>query len=298
MASKTQYLVSQKLIQPPKWLVDNICYEVITGSKAYGVSEDSSDMDIYGWCIPLKEDVFPNLKGLVPGFDDIQNFEQFQQHHIHSPDDLAGKGREYDISIYSIIKYFRLCMENNPNMIDTLFVPLDCVLHSTQVGNLVRENRRLFLHKGSYHKFLGYAHSQLHKMASMNREGKRKESFEKHGYDVKYAYHLVRLSYEAEMILLEEDLDLRKNREHLKSIRRGDIKEQDIRDWFTSKEKYLEKVYQESKLRHKPEVSKIRDLLLSCLEQQYGSLAKVYVKPNQEREILRSIKDILDKANI
>lgn len=117
-------------------------------------------------------------------------------------------------------------------------------------------------------------------------------------YDYKFAYHLVRLAYESEMILLEEDLDLRKNREHLKSIRRGDVPEKDIKEWFSSKEKYLEQLYQTSKLRHKPEVSKIRDLLMSCLEQHYGSLSKVFVKPNLEREVLKSIKDILDKVNL
>jgi hypothetical protein len=90
MSSKTQYLVNQKLIQPPKWLVDNVCYEVITGSKAYGVSEDNSDMDIYGWCIPLKHDIFPHLQGLIPGFDNIQNFEQFQQHGIYDNKDLLA----------------------------------------------------------------------------------------------------------------------------------------------------------------------------------------------------------------
>lgn len=166
MPSKVQTLVSRQLISPPRWLADNVQYEVITGSKAYGVSEDTSDMDIYGWCIPLKDDLFPQLKGLIPGFDEIDTFQQYQQHHIQSPDDLCGKGREYDISIYSIVKYFKLCMDNNPNMVDTLFVPLDCVVHSTYLGNLVRENRKLFLHKGSYYKFLGYAHSMLHKLSN------------------------------------------------------------------------------------------------------------------------------------
>lgn len=173
MSSKTKYLHDQNLITPPRWLPDNVMYEVIMGSNAYGVSHDDSDLDIYGWCIPPKQEIFPALKGLVPGFDEIQGFDQFQQHHIQSPDDLAGKGREYDISIYNITKYFKLCADNNPNMIDSLFVPLDCVVHSTQTGNLVRENRKLFLHKGSYHKFLGYAHSMLHKIS--NKQVQKKE---------------------------------------------------------------------------------------------------------------------------
>lgn len=97
------------------------------------------------------------------------------------------------------------------------------------------------------------------------------------------------------MILLDGDLDLRKNREHLKSIRRGDIKEQEIREWFSSKEKYLEKLYQESKLRHNPDVTKIKELLLSCLEQHYGSLDKIIINPNKDTLKLLKIKEILDE---
>ena len=80
--------------------------------------------------------------------------------------------KQYDVSIFNIVKYFQLCMDNNPNIIDSLFTPINCVLHSTQVGELVRERRKIFLHKGSYHKFLGYAHSQLAKATTKVKENK------------------------------------------------------------------------------------------------------------------------------
>ncbi len=34
-------------------------------------------------------------------------------------------------------------------MIDSLFTPWRCVMHPTQVGEVMRENRKLFLHKGA-----------------------------------------------------------------------------------------------------------------------------------------------------
>ncbi len=167
-----QKLYERGLVQPPKFLISNIHYMTIMGSLAYGVSSDNSDFDVYGFCIPPKELIFPHISGEIPGFGrQIQRFEQWQQHHIFDPSENAGKGREYDFSIYGIVKYFQLCMENNPNMIDSLYTPQRCVLHSTAVGNLVRENRDLFLHKGAWHKFKGYAYSQLNKMKSHNRQG-------------------------------------------------------------------------------------------------------------------------------
>ncbi len=161
-----QDLSNKKLITPPKWLPTNVHYLVQMGSVAYGVSNDNSDVDIYGFCIPEKAEIFPHLRGEIPGFgENIRKpFEQYQQHHISDQSAHGGKGCEYDISVYSIIKFFQLCMKNNPNMIDALFVPSRCVRHTTQIGNLVRENRHIFLHKGSWHKFKGYAYSQLHKM--------------------------------------------------------------------------------------------------------------------------------------
>lgn len=149
------------LIQPPDFVVSQIQYEVITGSVAYGVSGDVSDMDIYGFCIPHKEIIFPHLGGEIQGFGKHSTrFEQYQAHHIYNP----SNKRNYDVTIFSIIKFFQLCMDNNPNMIDSLFVPQRCVLYCSQLGEHVRANRKRFLHAGAYHKFKGYAYSQKNKL--------------------------------------------------------------------------------------------------------------------------------------
>ena len=102
----------------------------------------------------------------------------------------------------------------------------------------------------------------------------RFESVKIHKVDVKFAYHVVRLISEIEQILIEGDLDLTRNREQLKDIRNGNWKQEDIREWFDQKEKDLEKLYVESKLQHSPDEDKIKTLLLSCLEEYYGSLHK------------------------
>ena len=296
--STVQQMVDKKLIQPPKFLPGAVHYETIMGSVAYGVSADTSDMDIYGFCVPPKDMVFPHLRGEIPGFGrQIQRFEQWQQHGIDDKDALGGKGRVYDFSIYSIVKYFQLCMENNPNMIDSLFTTQSCVLHCTQVGNLVRENRKLFLHKGAWHKFKGYAYSQVSRMNSKQPpEGKRRELVEEFGYDVKYAYHVVRLLDEVEQILTEGDIDLQRNREQLKSIRRGEWTQTEVVEYFGRREKELETLYTTSKLPHSPDEGKIRQLLIDCLEHHYGSLADAIVDVDAAAQALRDIQVILARA--
>lgn len=298
MPSTVERLTRKQLISPPSWLVSNVVYETIMGSVAFGVSTDISDFDTVGFCIPPKDIVFPHLAGYIEGFGrQKKRFSCYQKHHIFVQDELNGKGRSYDLNVYNIVHYFHLCMENNPNMIASLFTPQDCVLHSTKVANMVRDARRMFLHKGAWYRFKGYAYNQLHKMRTKNPEpgSKRAEIVEQYGYDVKFAYHVVRLLDEVEQIMAEGDLDIRRNRAQLKAIRRGEVVEEDIYQWATEKEKHLEKLHEESKLPYGPDEPAIKQLLLECLEEHYGTIEGCVVTDETLILALREIADVIDK---
>jgi len=290
MGSYTK-LLSQH-INPPYWLEDNVMFEGLTGSVAYAVSNDMSDMDIVGFCIPPKEVVFPHLGGEILGFGTPQpRFDNFQKHHIKHDQ------REYDITIYSIVKFFQLVMENNPNMVDALFLPRRCVLHSTQVYEHVRDHRSMFLHKGSWYKFRGYAYSQLSKIRNKSNASnpKRQASIEKFGYDVKFAYHIVRLMLEVEQILAEHDLDIQRNSEILKTIRNGEWTFENIESWFDNKEKSLETLYANSTLPARPNEAKIKAVLMECLEMHYGSLETVIQVSPQMSNLVDDLKRLVEK---
>lgn len=339
-------LEKRKLITPPKWLNHSIGYLVTGGSVAYGVSKDSSDRDILGWCIPPKEHIF--YSGEIYGFGkQKQRFEQYLQHGIKDID----KGCNYDLTCFSISKFFDLSMAGNPNVLELSYVPHDCVLFCTEMGNLVRENRKLFLHKGTWQKHKGYAFSSLHKMSNRNKRLEFVKEIEtKYGvelthqntseeeynrvnnefyeesdlidiptkdliecrqilgssrnqkilnegqdFDRKFACHTVRLLLQVEQILSEGDMDLRRNSDHLKAIRNGEVSEEEIRKWFTLKETELEKLYHESKLPWGPDEAKIKDLLLKCLESHYGSLDKCVERVDKYEVAISNIKEILEK---
>jgi predicted nucleotidyltransferase len=349
-----QNLENRNLIKPPKWLSDSIHFLATTGSVAYGVSTDKSDNDVYGFCIPSKETLFPHLAGAIPKFGtQPPSFDQYIQHGVIDVD----KKCNWDITVFNIVKYFDLALVCNPNVIELLFVPQDCILSITQVGQLVRENRKMFLHKGAWPKCKGYAYSSLHKMSNRNirmeflneiktrydikdltitiiedeisnrqieqTEGngyfsipqgldkltseelfkcrdilssKRNQKIleEEQVYDRKFACHCVRLLLQAEQILAEGDLDLRKHSDHLKAIRRGDVSEDEIRKWASSKEKELEKLYHDSKLPWGPDEPAIKDLLLKCLEHHYGSLDKCVERLDKYEIATNKIREILD----
>jgi len=288
-------LHDKNLINPPGFVLSNTVYLSISGSLAYGTAQDYSDFDVVGFCIPPKDLIFPHLAGQIDGFGrQIKKFEQYQQHGIVDPTAMNGKGREYDITVFSIIKFFQLCMDGNPNCLETIFTPIDCVLHNSVIGNLVRENRKLFLHKGFFPRAKGYAFAQISRARSQTRIGKRKELVDKYNFDIKCCAHAVRLLGEAEQVLVEHDLDLRKNKEQVKSVRNGEWTFEQVNEYFTTKERELETLYLTSTLRHSPDEEKIKELLLNCLEMHYGSLNKCVKIEGRSDSILREIKRLID----
>lgn len=301
MSSTTQKLMEQGLaLGAPPFLKTNVHYETIMGSHAYGVADTSvkdkiPDYDVYGFAIPPKEFIFPHLNGHIPGFGpEPPKFEQFQKHHMFDPDALGGVGKEWDLQIFNIVKFFDLCLGNNPNMIDSLFTPENCVVHCTQIGRMVRDQRRLFLSKLCWKKFRGYAQTQLKKMNDKEPIGGRREIVEKHGYDVKFAYHVIRLLDEAEQIMLEGDLDLQRAREVMKAIRRGEWTADEVRKFAMEKDTAMEVAYTNCKLPEHPPIEPIRQLLVNCLEAHYGSLKDCVAQIGWAEGTLKQIDVMLD----
>ena len=291
MSSLVERFTQKGLIRPPNWLADNVIFETIMGSQAYGVSVAGSDFDTLGICVPPKDIVFPHLAGRIEGFGrQHQKFVCYQKHHIQVEE------KSYDLNVYNIVHYFHLCMENNPNMLTSLFTPQDCILHTTQVGTMIREKRHIFLHKGCWPRFKGYAYSQLHKIQTTSPEpnSKREAVVKEFGWDVKFGYHVVRLLLEVEQILTERDLDPRRNREQLKAIRRGEMTMDGLIQWFADKERALERIYEESKLPWGPDEAAIKQLLLDCLETHYGTIEGCIQTPGGASRALLDIQDILD----
>jgi len=298
MPSVVDRLTKMQLITPPSWLVSNVMYETVMGSVAYGVSTDMSDFDTVGFCVPPKDIVFPHLAGQIEGFGrQKQKFVCYQKHHVHVETDLGGRGRTYDLNVYNIVHYFHLCMENNPNMLSSLYTPQECVLHSTKVANMVRDARHIFPHKGAWHRFKGYAYNQLHKMKTKTPEpgSKREAIVAEFGYDTKFAYHLIRLLSEVEQLLEEGDLDLRRNKAQLKAVRRGEMSAEDVYLWAADKERHLERVYANSSLPYGPDEVAIKRLLFECLEEHYGSLEGAVVLEEDATNTLRQIAEIIDR---
>jgi len=249
------------------WIVSQLCYETIMGSFAYGCENETSDYDIYGFCIPPKEYILPSMFGHVPGFSkDIPRFDQFQAKKF------SYKKREAEGTIYNIVKYFRLVADNNPNMLDSLFTRPQLQTHRTKIAEMIIENKDLFVSKKCWHTFRGYAYAQRKKMMTKVPEGSRVAIVQKYGYDVKFAAHLIRLLLEVEQLLVHGEMDLMKDKEVLQSIRRGEWSYEKVLEYYDRNEKKLEDLYNASTLQYAVDERKLKHLLINCLEEYYGDL--------------------------
>lgn len=305
MPHLVEELTKKGLLRPPAWLPDNVLYLTVMGSTAYGCAmpDSGSDLDVYGVCCPPRRVVFPHTEGHVLNFGKKlvpERFDQFQMHRVVDADAHGGKGQEYDFDVKNVVNYFQLCMDNNPNMLDSLFTPQHCVLYSAPVWDMVRSNKQMFLHKGCYHRLKGYAYSQLHKMSNKEKESeKRQASIDAYGYDVKFGYHVVRLVLQCEQLLVEGTMDLMRNAEVLKAVRRGEWTEERVRQFFEDKEKHLEELYHSSTvLPYEPDEKALRTLLLNVLETHYGTLKGCVDSVSRERDGLVAIRKVLDGLGV
>lgn len=187
------------------------------GSHSYGVATPMSDQDYVGVVLPPPKEFCPHLfKTYVPDFTPpLHYFAQW-----HTPE-----GSEIDVTLYSVAKFFRLCAQCNPNIVDILFsedVPLETEPLFLCGGREIEANRSMFLHRGLYERFIGYAYSQASQIFRRNYTGKRVRDIEKYGYDVKAAYHCVRLLLEGEALLRTGTMDLKANAATLMKIRTGE----------------------------------------------------------------------------
>jgi predicted nucleotidyltransferase len=77
---------------------------------------------------------------------------------------------EWDCVFYELRKFIELLLNCNPNVLSLLWLKPNGIIYESSVGQLLRENRDLFVTKKAYHSFSGYAHAQFKKMISFNQE--------------------------------------------------------------------------------------------------------------------------------
>ena len=173
---------------------------------------------------------------------------------------------QYDVVSYEYIKFVRLLLKANPNVMALLWVKDNHYLKRHDYGQVLIDNRNLFVSKDAYKSFTGYAYGQLKKMEKFNFNGymgkKRKELVEKFGFDTKNASHCIRLLKMGTEFLTTGELNVfRQDAPMLLEIKTGkwtleQVKEEAKRLFILADEAYVR-----SKIPDKPEYAKVESIV-------------------------------------
>ena len=122
----------------------NIIFECISGSRAYGLQTPASDTDIRGVFILPKEQ-----------FYSLEYVGQINN-------------ETNDIAYYELRKFIELCAKNNPNILEMLNVPEDCILYKDPLFDTIK--KEYFLSKLCKNTFANYAFTQIKKARGLNKK--------------------------------------------------------------------------------------------------------------------------------
>lgn len=151
----------------------------ITGSTAYGLNHADSDID--------RKAIFMFSDRDVYGLE--RPAETYTQH-------------EPDIEAHEIGKYLRLTLQCNPNLLELLFLPPDCVEHYTFEWFELANNRDRFLsEKAVRDSYGGYAKQQIARMQRRDEAGYAKKA--------KHARHCFRLFWQGAQLLETGEMNVR-----------------------------------------------------------------------------------------
>jgi uncharacterized protein len=171
------------------WVKNNglLIFEVIAGSRAYGLDTAKSDTDIRGVYI-LPEEMFYGLEYTGQVSNDTN-----------------------DIVYYELKRFMELLAKSNPNILEMLNVPESCILYRDSIMDMLKPE--MFLSKMCEKTFANYAFAQVKKAYSLEKkivspvEAERKTVLDFcFVYDDKQAINLSR--YLARKGLLQENVGL------------------------------------------------------------------------------------------
>jgi hypothetical protein len=121
-----------------------IIFECISGSRAYGLTTETSDVDIRGVYI-LPRDQFYS-------FDYQDQISDERNNQIY----------------YELRKFLQLLAKNNPSMLEMLNIPSDCVLHRDPLFDKIKASD--FVSQLCKDTFAGYAMTQIKQARGLNKK--------------------------------------------------------------------------------------------------------------------------------
>ena len=123
-----------------------IIFKAICGSQSHGTATEKSDVDYRGvFMLPI---------------DNILDFGYIPQ--VSTPDNNE--------TYYELQRFLELLEVNNPNILELLSSPEDCIVIKDPIFDMILDNKNKFLSKLIAETFGGYAATQIKKARGLNKK--------------------------------------------------------------------------------------------------------------------------------
>lgn len=221
---------------------------VRTGSHLYGCNVATSDEDTRGFMVPPVEYLLGRKK--------------WEQHETKDPDTV----------IWSFPKFFNLLEKFSPNTAEILFAPKEHILKITHVGQMMIDNKHLFVSKQLIKPMQGFAFGEWKKAVDyfeqMRKLGaQRKEHIASFGYSIKNAYHAIRLLEECIELLQTGTITFpRPNADFLRKVRHGEITVEEVKARYQSLDAQVPVELEKSNIPEFVDKDKLDNLYYDCIQ--------------------------------
>lgn len=214
-------------------LYQYVIYRCVVGSRAYGLEEDSSDIDRRGIYLPPAD-----LEWSLLGVPEQLELQETQECY------------------WEFEKFLRLALRANPNVLECLYTPL--VEQASPLAEELLAMRDCFLTKQVYQTYNGYVMSQFKKLGQDLRN--------KDAIRWKHAMHLVRLLLSGIAILREGAVPVRvgEHRDHLLAIRQGKVSWQEVNAWRKELHHTFDQAWEKTKLPEHPDYDRVNIFLVKA----------------------------------
>lgn len=232
------------------------------GSGIHGVTISGyDDRDEMGMCIERPEAVIGLAK-----------FEQYI--YRTQPEGVRSGYGDLDLTVYSLRKWTRLALAGNPTVLMPLFVPDSEVVIDSDVAKGMRRHADRFLSRQTAARFLGYMQAQREQMLGLRgkKHTNRPELIALHGFDTKFAYHMVRLGLQGVELLTTGKITLPiadPDRTWLRELREGKHTMTEAIDRATFLEAQLLELRDSSDLPNHPDYDRANRWLIDTYQREW-----------------------------
>ncbi|QDU20830.1 nucleotidyltransferase domain-containing protein [Urbifossiella limnaea] len=222
-----------------------VIYRVTVGSRAFGLATETSDEDRRGVYLPPAD---------------------WHWSLTRPPEQAETTSVGVEEVVWEVEKFVRLALQANPNILETLWVPV--VSFADETGEELRRVRGAFLSRHLYRTYSGYVLSQFGLIEKRHAAGGT--------YKPKHAMHLLRLLHSGIHALTTGDIrvDVGEHRAELLDVRSGRWSFAEVKARALELDRLFQEAFERTALPERPDTDAANRFLIAARRRRAAEALK------------------------